>query len=90
MNINSQEDADRVKKRLRRIEGQVRGIQRMIDEERDCREIVQQLAAVKSAVQQAGIEVMKVYATECLTNPQADETQDEVLDYLFNTLGRWT
>lgn len=89
MNIKSSEDADRVKKRLRRIEGQVRGIQRMIDEERDCREVVQQLAAVKSAVQQAGIEVMKVYATECLTNPNEEESQEEVLNYLFNTLGRW-
>jgi DNA-binding FrmR family transcriptional regulator len=89
VNIKSSEDADRVKKRLRRIEGQVRGIQRMIDEERDCREVVQQLAAVKSAVQQAGIEVMKVYATECLTNPNEEESQEEVLNYLFNTLGRW-
>ncbi|MBI5290252.1 MAG: metal-sensitive transcriptional regulator, partial [Chloroflexi bacterium] len=39
-----------LQKRLRRIEGQVRGVQKMLDEDRECHEIIQQLAAIRSAV----------------------------------------
>lgn len=41
--------------RLRRIEGQARGIQRMIEEKRDCQEVVTQVAALKAAVEQVGV-----------------------------------
>ncbi|WP_028775784.1 metal-sensitive transcriptional regulator [Shimazuella kribbensis] len=41
---------DDVKKRLRRIEGQARGVLRMMDEEKDCKEVVSQLSAIRSAV----------------------------------------
>ena len=42
-------------KRLRRVEGQVRGVEKMLDENRDCREVLQQLTAIKSAVQQVSM-----------------------------------
>ena len=42
-------------KRLRRIEGQARGLQRMIDEGRDCEDVIMQVAALKAAVEQVGI-----------------------------------
>ena len=45
--------------RLRRIEGQVRGVQRMIEEEGDCGEILNQIAAIKSAVNHAGIVIFE-------------------------------
>jgi len=54
--------------RLRRIEGQVRGVQNMISDGRDCREILQQLTAIRSAVQSASLSVVQTYATECLLN----------------------
>ena len=47
-------DPARLMHRLRRLEGQVRGIQRMVEERRDCHEIITQLAAVRSAVDQVG------------------------------------
>ena len=52
--------------RLRRIEGQVRGIQRMVEDNRDCRDVVVQLAAVKAAVASLNILVAETYARECL------------------------
>lgn len=52
--------------RLRRIEGQVRGIQRMVEENRDCRDVVVQLAAVKAAVASLNTLVAETYAQECL------------------------
>ncbi len=56
--------------RLRRIEGQVRGIQRMVEEERDCREIVTQVAAVKSALASVNSQVLRCYAHTCLDNSE--------------------
>ena len=52
--------------RLRRIEGQVRGIQRMVEENRDCRDVVVQLAAVKAAIASLNTLVAETYARECL------------------------
>ena len=88
--IKSPEVQEQIHKRLRRIEGQVRGVQRMLDEDRDCREIVQQLAAVRSAVQQVGLEVMRTYASQCLSESESDVATSDTLDYLFTTLGKWT
>lgn len=52
--------------RLRRIEGQVRGIQRMVEERRDCRDVVTQLAAIKAAVASLNTLVAETYARDCL------------------------
>ena len=45
-------------KRLKKIEGQIRGLQKMVAEERDCESIITQLAAVRSAIDSAGALVM--------------------------------
>jgi DNA-binding FrmR family transcriptional regulator len=66
MKIQDQDVKNKLVLRLRRIEGQVRGIQSMLDEERDCRDILQQLAAVHSAVQGASRVFLQEYATACL------------------------
>lgn len=51
--------------RLRRIEGQARGVQRMVEEGRDCAEIIHQLAAIRAATQSASLFLLKHYAKEC-------------------------
>jgi DNA-binding FrmR family transcriptional regulator len=53
-------------RRLRRIEGQVRGVQSMVEQERDCQEILQQLAAIRSAVQGASLTFLEQYVSGCL------------------------
>lgn len=52
--------------RLRRIEGQVRGVQKMLDEDRECHEIVQQLNAIRAAVENATRTFIRSHAKECL------------------------
>ncbi len=79
---------DELKKRLRRIEGQVRGVQKMIDEDRECREILQQLAAVRSAVHQTTLLLVRSYASECLLQPDANASPEEVVDSLIGVLDR--
>ena len=66
MKIQNPEVKEKLIQRLRRVEGQVRGVQNMLDEERDCREIMQQLAAIHSAVQGASRIFLQEYATACL------------------------
>jgi CsoR family transcriptional regulator, copper-sensing transcriptional repressor len=73
----SPERRDDVLLRLRRIEGQVRGIQRMIEEDRDCREIVTQVAAVRSALSSVNGQVLRCYAHNCLDSD--DQPRDKTI-----------
>lgn len=57
-------------RRLRRIEGQVRGIQQMLDAERECREIVTQLAAATKALEQVGFRMLASGLASCLDDPE--------------------
>ncbi|MEO5900616.1 MAG: metal-sensitive transcriptional regulator [Ilumatobacteraceae bacterium] len=57
-------------KRLRRAEGQVRGVQQMLSEGRDCREIVTQLSAVTKALEQAGFLLVAAGLTWCVSDPE--------------------
>lgn len=66
MKIQNPEAKVKLIQRLSRIEGQVRGVQAMLTEERECREIMQQLAAIHSAVQGASRIFLQDYATSCL------------------------
>ncbi len=79
-----------LQKRLKRIEGQVRGVQKMIEEDRDCHEIVQQLAAVRSALQGATLMFMRDYASDCLMNVESGNKQarEMLVDDLIGLLGK--
>lgn len=55
-----------VTNRLRRIEGQVRGLQRMIEEEQDCGDVITQLTAVRSALDKVGFLILSHRMADCL------------------------
>lgn len=55
----------RILNRLKRLEGQVRGLQRMVDEERSCREILTLLSGVRSALDATGDAVLENYLRRC-------------------------
>ncbi|MBC8160648.1 MAG: metal-sensitive transcriptional regulator [Roseiflexaceae bacterium] len=55
-----------VLRRLRLIEGQVRGVHGMVDKDRECKDVVQQLAAIKASVASLNTLVAETYARECL------------------------
>ena len=59
-----------VVRRLRRVEGQVRGIQQMLAEGRDCRDVVTQLSAANKALEQAGFVLVAAGLTWCLEDPE--------------------
>jgi DNA-binding FrmR family transcriptional regulator len=64
-------DVGNVLLRLKRIEGQVRGLQRMIEEGRNCEEVITQIMAVRAALDQVGVAAVSRYAAECV--PEASE-----------------
>lgn len=74
--------------RLRRIEGQVRGVQRMIEEEADCGEVLNQVAAIRSAVNQVGLLVFENHAQDCLRSVARNESNGEDLKEIVTMMGR--
>lgn len=73
---------DDVMLRLRRIEGQVRGVQRMVEDGRDCRDIVTQVAAIRSALSSVSSVVLQCYAHNCLEGEEQprDRTIAELIE----------
>ena len=59
-------DKDALKKRLHRIEGQVRGIERMVDEGRYCIDILTQVGAVRTALESVSLEILEDHVTHCV------------------------
>jgi len=55
-----------LERRMRRVEGQVRGVLKMINDDRSCEEILVQLAAIRSAVNRAGLKVIGSHLVECI------------------------
>jgi DNA-binding FrmR family transcriptional regulator len=80
-------------KRLRRIEGQVRGLQKMVDEDRYCADILTQISSVQEALRGVGRELMRNHLKHCATGAirtggaEADSMYDEIVDLMY-TLSR--
>ena len=78
---------DLLLKRLKRIEGQVRGIQRMIEEGRDCESIITQLAAIRSAIEGVGALVLNNYMKLCF--PRRNEPESTDFDAFARSVAIW-
>ena len=81
---------DRNLKRLRRIEGQIRGLQRMVEEDRYCADILTQISSVHEALRSVGRELVRNHLKHCAAaairseEPQAAEQMyDELVDMMF-------
>jgi DNA-binding FrmR family transcriptional regulator len=64
-------DKEALTKRLHRIEGQVRGLERMIEEDRYCIDILTQIAAVRTALEQVGAKLLEDHVTHCVAEALA-------------------
>ena len=85
-------DKGQLIRRLSRIEGQVRGIARMIEREEYCVDILQQTSALRAAVDALAVLVLEDHVTGCVRTAaergEADEYVNEVLEVVRRTLGR--
>jgi DNA-binding FrmR family transcriptional regulator len=76
--------------RLKKIEGQIRGLQRMVDEERYCADVLTQIASVHEALRGVGKLMMRNHLQHCITGAlrggdpaEAERTYGEVLDLMY-------
>lgn len=86
MKLINSETKENLIKRLKRLEGQVRGVTEMLQEERDCREIMQQLAAAHSALQSTSRLFFRDYAAACLTNAQGADSETRQIKIIEDML----
>ena len=90
MQMTNQQTKQNLLNRLKRIEGQVRGVQNMINSERECNEIVQQLVSIRSAVHGASINFLQEHAQDCIFNIEDKDTlsKGKVMTDLITLLGK--
>ncbi len=77
--ITDESERKRILNRLRRLEGQIRGLQSMIESGKDCEAVLTQVMAAKSALNQVGLHIIGHSMKTCLVSDSAS-TKDEVID----------
>lgn len=84
------EDKAAVITRLRRIEGQVKGIQKMVDEEKFCGDILTQIAAARAALNNAGGLILENYMKNCIKNYLDGSSEEDDIDKLIEILLKYS
>jgi DNA-binding FrmR family transcriptional regulator len=69
-----------VRRRLHRVAGQIEGVERMLDDGRECRDVVTQISAATKALEQAGFRLVAAGLTYCLAHPDEAELDGYPLD----------
>lgn len=80
------DDMQSVVNRLRRAQGQINGILTMIDDGRDCRDVVMQLAAVSKAIDRAGFATIATGLRQCMADPETTDLDVEAMEKMFLSL----
>jgi CsoR family transcriptional regulator, copper-sensing transcriptional repressor len=80
-------DREAVLKRLRRIEGQVRGVERMVEEDRYCIDVVTQVTAIQAALDKVALELLSDHAAKCVVGASEDK-QVERTEELMSAVRR--
>jgi CsoR family transcriptional regulator, copper-sensing transcriptional repressor len=78
---------DQLLKRLRRIEGQVRGVERMVEEDRYCIDVLTQISAVQAALEKVGLGLLDDHVHHCVMKAKSG-TREERTDELMGAVGR--
>ena len=76
-------------KRLRKIEGQVQGIQRMLEQQRYCIDVLQQIAAARRALDEVALQIMRGHINSCVSDAIRSADGEEKVAELMRTLHRF-
>src|SRR5215213_6552314 len=79
---------EQLSKRLRRIEGQVRGIEKMVDDERYCIDVLTQIAAVQAALDKVALGLLDGHARHCVIGGHGEGGSEELTEELMAAVGR--
>ncbi|OEF99224.1 hypothetical protein BHF71_09540 [Vulcanibacillus modesticaldus] len=77
---------EKILQRLRKIEGQVRGIQKMVENDRYCIDILTQIAAIQAALDKVGLSILKHHTYGCVTRAIQSGEGDPVIDELMDVI----
>ncbi len=83
-------DVDAINLRLKKIEGQVRGIQKMISDDKPCEDILVQIGAVKAALHKTGQVILEGHMHHCMLDAISEGHGDEAIDKLISALGKFS
>ena len=81
-------EKDALVRRLRRIEGQTRGLQKMVEEDRWCPDILQQIAAVTAALDKVALGLAEGHVQHCMAIGDDPQRREEMTSELMQALGR--
>lgn len=76
--------------RLKRIEGQARGIQRMMEEERDCQEVLNQIAAMRAATHALGMQLLEEFVLHCMQQPDNTLSKEQMVAQMIGAVSKLT
>jgi DNA-binding FrmR family transcriptional regulator len=83
------QDKDILIKRLNRIEGQVKGIQKMVEEERYCIDILTQISAIRSAINKVGSIILENHIKGCVVNSIKEDNSEASIEELMKTIDKF-
>ena len=81
-------DKDALSGRLKRIEGQVRGIERMVEDERYCIDILTQISAIQAALDKVGLQLLSQHAAHCVIGPEDPAVRAEKTGEMMAAVAR--
>ena len=79
---------DQLLKRLRRVEGQVRGVQGMVEDDRYCIDILTQISAIQAALDKVALGLLDDHVKHCVVGGQGPGSQEELTDEMMAAVGR--
>ena len=79
---------DSLTKRLRRIEGQVRGVEKMVDEDRYCIDVITQISAIQAALDKVALGLLSEHADHCVVHGHGGQTPEQNVEELMAAVAR--
>ena len=86
----SESEQQKVINRLKRIEGQVRGIQKMVEEDRYCIDILVQISAINSALKNTGFQLLERHMNHCVSHAITTGNGEESIDELMKVMQQFS
>ncbi len=83
-------DVESIQKRLKKIEGQVRGVQKMVDEDKPCESILIQIGAIKSALHKTGQIILEGHMHHCVLDGIHSGQEEETIEKLISALNQFS
>ena len=79
---------DQLRKRLRRLEGQVRGVEKMIEDDRYCIDVLTQISAIQAALDKVALGLVDEHMRHCVVGGHAKGSPEELTDEVMGAVGR--